>query len=196
MNPIVYGLVDPIAPGHVRYVGMAFRRSRPTSHAKEARRNPKPTHKLNWIRSLQAEGRDPAVLVLEELPEGAAKTFVGFVESCYIKSLRNIGHDLTNGTDGGDGLINPTPEVRARISAGTKKGQTPKARLLMKEAALRRFAVPENRAERSRSAKAATTESTREKISNAGKHRSCSIETREKMRLSHLGRKYKKRLLS
>jgi len=48
--------------------------------------------------------------------EGTAREFLGFVEKCYIKSLREIGHDLINVAEGGDGgkLGELTPEGRAR----------------------------------------------------------------------------------
>ena len=42
-------------------------------------------------------------MVLEQLPEGTDRHFLGFVESCYIKSLRSIGHRLVNTHEGGWG---------------------------------------------------------------------------------------------
>lgn len=86
-QPFVYGLVDPAEVGHIRYVGMATaNKYRPLGHLQEARRASSPlTYKVNWIRLLLAEGRKPAVLVLEELPTGTSTEFVGFIESCYIK---------------------------------------------------------------------------------------------------------------
>lgn len=104
MKPFIYGLVDPLEPKHVRYVGMAMRASRPYDHAKEAR-SPKTesSYKINWIRSVHSEGRDYAVLKLEELAEGTSRSFLGEIEKMYIASLKAIGHHLTNGTSGGDG---------------------------------------------------------------------------------------------
>ena len=103
--PFVYGLVDPLEPKHVRYVGMAgVRASRPYDHAKWARRErAKPTWQVRWIRKLQTAGREPDVLILEQLSEGASRALLGFIEKCYIKSLREIGHHLTNVSEGGDG---------------------------------------------------------------------------------------------
>ena len=103
-RPFVYGLVDPLEPKHVRYVGMTtVSARRPRQHADNARNgsmvNP---HLSNWIRKIQAEGREPVVLILEELSEDTSKKFTGFVEACYIKSLREIGHNLTNIADGGE----------------------------------------------------------------------------------------------
>lgn len=89
-RPFVYGLIDPLEPGHVRYVGMAsVRASRPNEHAYLARKgsNGNP-HLMNWIRKIQSEGREPTFLVLEQLSEGATKKFLGFVEqlSAAIKA--------------------------------------------------------------------------------------------------------------
>jgi hypothetical protein len=95
--------------------------NRPYRHAFEARRSSaRVTHKINWIRKIQAEGREPAILILEELQPSTTREFVGFVEKCYIKSLREIGHRLTNSTDGGEGVLNPSVENRAAKSARSK----------------------------------------------------------------------------
>lgn len=104
-RPFIYGLVDPREPRHVRYVGMAGKyASRPFQHAENARKKvDKHSHLFHWIRSLQIDGLEPGVLILEELPEGAARTFVGNIEKMYILSLREIGHKLTNIAKGGDG---------------------------------------------------------------------------------------------
>lgn len=117
-RPFVYGLVDPLDMGHVRYVGMALQWKRPFAHAKRARKDGgNHSHVLNWIRSLR--GREYAVLVLEELPAGSRRRFVGAIETMYIASLKAIGHDLTNATDGGDGFVGGKhrPESRARLAA-------------------------------------------------------------------------------
>jgi hypothetical protein len=122
--PFVYGLVDPLEPGHIRYVGMAsVRADRPLEHAKEARKlSTSPSYKINWIRKVQSEGREPAVVVLEELSEGSSQDLVGFCEKAYIKSLREIGHRLTNVAEGGNGgNTGPlTPEVEAKRQASLK----------------------------------------------------------------------------
>lgn len=97
-RPFVYGLCDPLEPGHIRYVGMAsMNESRPYVHAKLAlRQTEKHSHLFHWIRKLKSEGRDYIIVKLEELQPGCRSEFVGYVESCYIDSLREIGHELTN----------------------------------------------------------------------------------------------------
>lgn len=120
-RPIIYGLVDPLEPKHVRYVGMASNAGRPYVHAKQARRpNHKYSHLRHWVQKLQAEGREYTVLILEELSEDVSRHFLGEVEKMYIASLRAIGHNLTNATDGGEGALNPSQEVRAALSARNK----------------------------------------------------------------------------
>lgn len=115
--PFVYGLFDPGEPGHVRYVGMAVvRASRPYEHAKWARKpSTKPSHFVHWLRKLENEGRQYDVIVLEQLAVGASANFLGFVERCYIASLRSIGHRLTNVADGGNGG-NLGPEANRKNS--------------------------------------------------------------------------------
>lgn len=202
MKPFIYALVDPLDAGHVRYVGMSFRQGRPLDHARNARQgstsNP---HLMNWIRKMQTEGREYAVLILEELPSGAQREFVGFVEQCYIKSLREIGHRLVNATDGGDGGTGHvhTTEVRARISAAAKgrvvtedvrartratlmgHAVSDETRAKQSAAKLRYFENPENRRKRSDNAKASVTPETRAKISATGLGRTVTPETRAKI---------------
>lgn len=134
-EPFIYGLYDPTDVGHIRYVGMApSNPSRPHVHARRARTSTDDSHLLRWIRKIQTEGREPSVLILEQLPNCSGREFLGFVESCYIESLRSIGHRLTNENDGGWGGSNGphtsktiakmkagwTPEIRARVGAASR----------------------------------------------------------------------------
>lgn len=125
-SPFVYGLVDPQDAGHVRYVGMArVTASRPYDHAKNARKgstvNP---HLMNWVRKLQTEGREYKHIVLEALSPDAPRELLGFVEKCYIKSLREVGHKLTNATIGGEGGdTGITPEGRESLRAKARGNQ-------------------------------------------------------------------------
>ena len=204
VKPFVYGLVDPLDAGHVRYVGMSFRAGRPLDHARNARGKMRSSHLMNWIRKLQTEGREYIVLVLEELPLDSRREFVGFVEKCYIKSLREIGHKLTNVTEGGDGGAGNvhTPEVRAQISAAAKgrivtdevrartratlmgHAVSDETRAKQSAAKSRYFENPENKLKRSESARAAVTDGTRALISASGKGRVVSPETRAKISAS------------
>jgi hypothetical protein len=76
---------------------------------------------------------------------------------------------LSNMTEGGEGMANPTPETRLKMSMSQKA----------------RFERPEERekvSQRSRNRKVG--DSTRAKLSAAGKGRRMSDETREKMRIA------------
>lgn len=135
MNPIeppfIYALIDPLEPEHIRYVGMTMvRYKRPWEHDKEARRkNFKHTHLIHWVRKLQEEGRKYDVLLLQKFSTGAATEDVQAAERHHIKALGDAGHILTNSTAGGEGVLNPTPEVRAKIQAGW----TPERRVAQSE---------------------------------------------------------------
>ena len=183
---IVYALVDPLDSGHVRYVGMARRSKRPYDHAREARQvGASITHKVNWIRKLQAEGREPVVLVLEELSVGVSKKLLGFVEACYIRSLTSIGHKLTNGTAGGDGLVDPTPEIRAKIgNAGRGRKHSDETRAKMRAAANTPEAKQRNR---EKSLGVVMPQETREKISAGVKRAFIPSEIRARIGAARKG---------
>lgn len=201
-EPFIYGLFDAQDPGHVRYVGMAFSDTRPFDHSRNARKgslvNP---HLMHWVRKLHREGREYSVLILEQLPADCRRSLVGFVETCYIDSLRRLGHKLTNVASGGDGgnTNGHTPEVCAKIAAAgrlRKVSEDQKAKIrasLMghsvsvetrqkqSEAKRKYFSDPANRLKRSQNAKASVTKETREKISASGLGRIVTAETRQKI---------------
>lgn len=206
-SPFVYGLVDPQDVGHVRYVGMAMRAQRPFDHAKNARRTVKHSYLLHWIRSIQAEGREPAHLILEQLAPGTPAKFVGLVERMYISSLRQIGHRLTNVTEGGWGG-NDSPrsiETRAKISAASTgrshsagarakisaalKGHIHSVETIAKLSVARKryWASAENHVKMSATHKNPSVE-TREKISAAQRGRPRSAETRAKISATTKGK--------
>ena len=179
-RPFIYYLADPLEPKHVRYVGMAgCRADRPYYHAKLAKRSKKNSHLFNWIRGMQAAGREPAVFVLEELPEGASHLFVGEIEKMYISSLGRIGHDLTNVVEGGGGSIGYrfTPEAVAARAAkirGRKHPHSEETRALL--SALNKGKPSYVR-----------TPETRKKNGDANLGRVRSAESRELNRVAHLG---------
>lgn len=150
--PFIYALEDPAAPGHIRYVGMALRPQRPYEHAKKFKRSDKHSHLFNWLRSMQLQGRTYVVRILETLPESCGRDFVGFVEKCYIGALREIGHSLTNVSDGGWGgnTGDKTPDMRAAVgNANSARVWTPEMRANAREATLARYQNPAERAKHS-----------------------------------------------
>lgn len=62
-----------------------------------------------WIRSLPSV---PAIIILERDPPD-----LKLAECGWISFLRMEGARLVNGTDGGDGLLNPSFEVREKLSS-------------------------------------------------------------------------------
>ncbi len=116
----VYTLSDPADHERARYVGWAtdpsarlrrhIREATPHQHAK--------THKNNWIRSLIAGGRLPLLCVVAM---ASTREQAGALESELISKLRAGGSDLTNGTDGGDGVVGPRKELRDARSAAAKR---------------------------------------------------------------------------
>lgn len=189
--PFVCGLVDPEYPKHVRYVGMApVKASRPYKHAREARNSLATTHKFNWIRKVQSEGREPAVLVLESLAQGAPIELLGFIEKCYIKSLRAIGHNLTNASEGGRGRSGPLSlEARANMAiAAHVRWQDPAEREKARLGSLGRV-TSEDTKEKLHDARVAylTIPGTREEIGNASRGRKRSPEAIVKLSNSMLG---------
>lgn len=56
----IYGLYDPVDPGHVRYIGYTGKIlvDRLMKHLEEVL-NSKNSHRLNWFRKVLLEGRAP-----------------------------------------------------------------------------------------------------------------------------------------
>lgn len=105
----IYGLTEPNSE-FVRYVGYAKNLDgRFRSHLKEAAIKAG-THKLYWLRKLFREGKQPGIVTLE------VTTVEHRVEreQYWIAKLK-LTNNLVNSTKGGDGLIDPTDDVRKRI---------------------------------------------------------------------------------
>lgn len=115
MAHLIYGLFDPREPKIIKYVGYTGYTAghRLSQHIVEAKRG-KLTHRCNWIRSLLAVGVQPGAIVLEEVTKGNWQN--------REKHWINVYADtVTNGTAGGEGLVNPSQEVRNRISKTLKE---------------------------------------------------------------------------
>jgi len=121
----IYALCEPYPNQHkIRYVGKAddpYRRYE--QHCSEAIKCGI-THKDRWIQNLQANGKEPQLEILEEIPK------VGWqaVEQEYIRVFKAIGFQLVNLTDGGDGVCGYvfTSEARMKMSVSqTGKKQSP-----------------------------------------------------------------------
>lgn len=111
----IYGLYDPFT-SELRYIGktkMTLAR-RLWHHIKEARCSEKNTHKLNWIRKVISEGREPIIYPLRETTKDDWRKDE---MECISEAIKS-GVELTNLTAGGDGLIDfhHSEETKQKIS--------------------------------------------------------------------------------
>ena len=111
---IIYALCEP-GTRTIRYIGMTTvgtsRRLR--QHCKESSRL-RGTYLGNWLRSLGE--KIPSLIILSEVPQELWED----EEARYIKAARCLGMNLVNATEGGEGLVNPSPEVREKMSLARK----------------------------------------------------------------------------
>lgn len=116
----IYALCEP-GTRTVRYIGKANNPSkRRRLHLSVSSKLD--THLGHWLSRLRALDSTPELVVLCEVPKGAWKE----EERRYIRSARAIGMNLVNGTDGGEGCFNPTPETRAKMrDSGKLRDITP-----------------------------------------------------------------------
>lgn len=109
-------------------------------------------------------------IVAGGLPEDEAFA----LERERIAFWRNVSVRLANATDGGEGLSNPSPEVREKISSANRfVRQTTEHREKVRKAITGRKLSAEHK----------------EKIRLAAKGQKQTAASREKMRQSHLGKK-------
>lgn len=189
---LIYALCEP-GTGIIRYIGKCMdMRLRVRQHLAEARRLDRTNHRCNWLRSLG--GVRPAVLILEQVTEEHWQA-----RECYwIDFHRRDGANLTNTTDGGEGLNNPSEEVRRKIGA-SKLGNkncvgrivSEETRQLISEAARGRLHTSAAKALMStRQTGRKHTEETKAKIGVAHKGRKLSPEHVEASRKARLGIKF------
>jgi hypothetical protein len=105
----IYVLCEP--DGRIRYIGKTIHSlsTRLSGHFREARQN-FGRYKCNWIRSLLSKGYLPIIQLIGEVEGNGCRE-----EIAWIKYFKDEGINLVNGTDGGDGMLNPSPETRAKM---------------------------------------------------------------------------------
>lgn len=110
----IYTLSDP-RTGMVRYVGKANNHKRRlylhTLKSKQLK-----THRDCWIYGLLSENKKPIIDVIDEVSIYEWQ----FWERHYISLYRSWGFDLTNSTDGGEGIHNPPEEIRIKMGIRNK----------------------------------------------------------------------------
>lgn len=116
---VVYGLKVE-GSSRFRYVGKTTvgAVSRLRRHMGDARRGASTRRVVRWINSV--EHSTVVSVVLEVCPEGD-KNYLNYAEKYWIASLKELGHDLTNHTVGGDGTTGHvmTEESKRRMSLAT-----------------------------------------------------------------------------
>lgn len=115
MKTKIYALRDKSR--FLRYVGKTKQslQERLQGHLDGARKGEK-THKGDWIRSMLCRGFIPTITLIGIYEGDGNKE-----EIAWIKYFREGGVDLVNGTDGGDGISNPSEGVREKISKTLKE---------------------------------------------------------------------------
>lgn len=116
--PCIYGLVDPLDISHIRYIGIATSKGRPEVHLRVALRELEDGkhlgHRANWILKLVSEGRLYLIITVEQMIKGVSRKEICDAEIRHIAEKLALGHKLTNQTQGGDGVINPSEEIREK----------------------------------------------------------------------------------
>jgi group I intron endonuclease len=113
---IVYGLYDPRTSA-LRYIGKSESgESRLLRHLNPKTLNTEKTHKSNWIKSLIKLGLKPYLQVLYTASEFED---LSKLEISFIAKHKASGDNLTNQTNGGEGMLgfSPTEETRKKISS-------------------------------------------------------------------------------
>ncbi|MHA1754893.1 MAG: GIY-YIG nuclease family protein [Candidatus Odinarchaeia archaeon] len=97
----IYALMDSIS-GEVRYVGKADQPQRRLRYKHLSKSELSvDTPKSSWIKSLLANKKFPKLKILEKVRKEAWQER----EVYWIAHYKNLGADLTNSTDGGEGRI-------------------------------------------------------------------------------------------
>ena len=110
MTVFIYALIDPFTD-EVRYIGKTIRPHERYVNQMNEKSN---THRCHWIQSLIAKGTKPKQLILEAMPDSCDWKPI---ERRWIKEAKRIGWNLTNGTSGGDGVQDLSPEVKAKMAS-------------------------------------------------------------------------------
>ncbi|TDH35714.1 hypothetical protein E2A64_10280 [Pseudohoeflea suaedae] len=118
---VVYTLSDSRNQQAIRYVGIT------ADAAKRIREHRRPrasdvSRRAKWLRSVVRAGGQVFMSVSSVVNSSEAAEAE---EIRLIAELLASGADLVNGTAGGGGLLNPTAEVRDRISKASRATRTP-----------------------------------------------------------------------
>lgn len=126
MITFIYALLDPDTDA-VRYVGKSDNpEKRLAQHMKLL--EPKATHKQNWLRSLASKGKIPKLKILEEVDTNCWQD----AERKWIQYYRELGSQLTNTANGGEGGWNGISDEGRKKHSIVAKEYMRKVRAAMK----------------------------------------------------------------
>jgi hypothetical protein len=108
MTVFIYDLIDPQTL-KIRYVGKTINPRERLLNQYNEKSN---TYRCHWIQSLRRKGLCPLQLFLEVLDDNDNWQSR---EIYWIKHFRDLGYDLVNCTDGGDGVTNISGESKERM---------------------------------------------------------------------------------
>lgn len=176
----VYTLSDSRSPDDVRYIGIT---SQPRRRLRDHKRTHTNTHRSRWVHSVLGAGADVVMVVIVD---GLSRDDAISKEIEAIAQYREAGANLTNSTQGGDGVVGKTPRVLARMSEIARRNTTPDviARL---QSALRR---PEVITRKIEGIRAAMTSDVKRRIGNAHRGKVVSQDTRKKISAACRGYKF------
>lgn len=185
MNTVIYALRCPLSNA-VRYIGKTKNPDlRLYRHMAAARKLHINHHCARWIRTLLARGMAPALEVLFVVPSDGDWQAE---EIKWIANYRAAGHQLTNMTDGGDGVHEHHPDVLEMLRAGsTGKRHTEQAKAKVAAARLGVKHSSDTLA-KLRQPRKPLTQAHRENISVALMGIARSPETRSKMSAAKSGK--------
>jgi hypothetical protein len=128
----IYGLHDPRTLA-LRYIGKS---DNPAQRLARQMNERAETHRCHWIGELRSLGLRPIQVIIDSTPPGSDWQSV---EQAYIAAARAAGDPLTNGTDGGGGVVGLSAESRERMRrAWTGRKHTPEELAKMSAASLGR----------------------------------------------------------
>jgi len=105
---------DPIA--RVRYVGRSLEPERRLKLHQRAVLHGEHTRKACWMKAMQNAGGTVLLEVVATVPMAECDA----AEIAWIAKYRALGALLTNHTDGGGGVLNPTPDTRVRMGLSAR----------------------------------------------------------------------------
>lgn len=166
----IYELVDSEDLSTPRYVGITVKslKDRLNIHLSKSALKYN-NHRINWIKSVINKSGKIVINLIEEVE--------GWGNACqreiyWIKKYREIGYNLTNSVDGGQGLYGRiiSEESRKKMS-DARKGFTPTTETRLKQSKARKNYVKNN----------PISNETKLKLSKLAKNRKHTLEAKKKM---------------